>query len=88
MAQPIREVRGRLEEAREPTISVFEQLSNLPSSTYWLSMVGSMLASLGLFLTGRRWESLFVGLWVPTVLLSGLFYKMLRPEREIRSMLR
>lgn len=89
MAQPMREtMRGQMREMREemeergPVFGIMEQMARMPSSTYWFAMLGSLLGSLTLFLMGQRWASLFVGLWVPTFLNVGLFYKLLHPERE------
>lgn len=64
----------------------FSFLESIPASAYTFAMFGSILASLGLFLSGRRWEGLFVGLWAPTFASLGLFYKLLHPSREIRQM--
>jgi hypothetical protein len=62
---------------------VFEPFERMPSSVYYLGMLGSIAASLYLFLSGRRWEALFVGLWPPTILNAALFYKLLHPSREM-----
>ena len=88
MAQPMREtmreVREMPRELRDegPVFGIMRTMAEMPSSTYWFAMFGAMLASLGLFLSGNRWLSLFIGLWVPTFLTTGLFYKLLHPERE------
>ncbi len=79
MARSIRE--GEPEEALG---GMFGFLETIPTSTYYFAMLGSILGSLYLFISGRRWESLFVGLWAPTIITSSLFYKLLRPSREIR----
>jgi hypothetical protein len=66
------------EEAQE---TFFGFMETIPSKYYYFAMVGSVVASLLLFLNGKRWESLFVGLWAPTLINVGLFYKMIRPSR-------
>ena len=37
---------------------------------------GTIALSAALFFSGRRWESLFVGLWAPTILAVGMFYRL------------
>ncbi len=76
-----RTVRGMTEES--PLETMFQPFENMPSSLYYLGMLGSIAASLWLFMSGRRWEALFVGLWPPTILNAALFYKLLRPSREM-----
>lgn len=79
VARGVRE--GQPEEAMH---GMFSFMETIPTSTYYFGMIGSILASLWLFISGRRWESLFVGLWAPTLISAGLFYKLLRPSREMR----
>lgn len=62
---------------------MFSFMENIPTPAYYFAMIGSIAASLYLFLSGKRWESLFVGLWAPTIITSSMFYKLLRPSREI-----
>lgn len=70
-------------ETRETTKEFMATLETLPTGYYLAGTVGSILLSLGLYITGRRFTSLFVGLWAPTILLLTLFYKMMRPSREM-----
>lgn len=80
--ETLREMReGRSEEAMGGMLSIFE---NIPTSTYYYLTIGSILGSAWLFLTGRKWEGIFVGLWAPTFITSGLFYKLLHPSRDVR----
>ena len=62
---------------------LMESVENLPSSVYYGGVIGSILLSLGLFLTGKRLAGIFVGLWAPTILNLGLYNKLLRPSSEI-----
>ena len=78
MARGIREA-----EPEETLGGVLSFMESIPTSTYYIGMIGSVLASLWLFATGRKWESVFVGLWAPTFLTAGMFYKLLRPSREL-----
>lgn len=81
----MREMRRTVERMGEPSPleTMFEPFEHMPSSLYYFGMLGSIAASLYLFLSGRRWEALFVGLWPPTILNAALFYKLLRPSREM-----
>lgn len=55
--------------------------TKLPSSTYLAAMAGSVALSVGLYLSGRREASIFVGLWAPTLLQFGIYNKLLRISR-------
>ena len=59
-----------------------ETIENLPSSVYYGGVFGSIILSLGLYLSGRRQAAIFVGLWAPTILNLGLYNKLLRPSQE------
>lgn len=59
-----------------------ETIENLPSSVYYGGVLGSIVISLVMYLTGRRHAAIFVGLWAPTILNLGLYNKLLRPSQE------
>jgi hypothetical protein len=61
---------------------ILEKIEDLPSSVYYGGVAGSILLSIALFLSGKKHEGLFVGLWAPTILNLGLYNKLLRPSRE------
>ncbi len=61
---------------------ILESIENLPSSVYYGGVFGSILLSIVLFLSGKKQEGIFVGLWAPTILNLGLYNKLLRPSRE------
>lgn len=61
---------------------ILESIENLPSSVYYGGVFGSILLSIGLFLSGKKLEAIFVGLWAPTIFNFGLYNKLLRPSRE------
>jgi hypothetical protein len=52
--------------------------SQVPSGTYLSLAVGSIGLSLGLQLLGRKHEAQFVGQWVPTILILGLYNKLVK----------
>lgn len=79
------QARGMMREVSEhPLESVFTQFEQLPDSAYYIGTLGSILASIGLYLTGNRWTAIFVGLWAPSILAMAMFLKMLHPSREVR----
>ena len=58
--------------------AIERQTSKLPSDTFlWLAF-GSIALSLGLRLSGQRDQSHFVGHWAPTILLLGLYNKLVK----------
>ncbi len=59
----------------------FRVTDQVPEEVWYWAALGSIIVSAGLFLTGRRDWSIFVGQWPPTFLLFGLFHKLLRPSR-------
>ena len=62
-----------------------EGMEKLPTSVYYGGVLGSILLSAGLFLSGKRLAGIFVGLWAPTILNLGLYNKLLRPSKEPES---
>lgn len=73
--------RSGLEFAEHSTKAV----ENVPLSGYWYAAIGSMALSAVLFVIGKRQQSNFVGLWVPSIISLALFYKLLRPSKEVRN---
>ena len=54
--------------------------SQVPSGTYLSLAIGSIGLSLALQLTGRKHAAQFVGQWVPTILILGLYNKLVKLE--------
>lgn len=73
------EMANPMERAQEFT----KNLENVPSGYYLTGTFGSILLALGLFLMGRKMTSVFVGLWVPTILLLSLFFKLMRSSHQM-----
>ncbi|HEX4922909.1 MAG TPA: hypothetical protein VFV50_02450 [Bdellovibrionales bacterium] len=65
------------------TRSIEVQTSKAPSISYLTLAVGSMIASAGLAFAGRRELANFVGLWVPSILVIGLYNKLVKVEKEL-----
>lgn len=61
---------------------VMETIENLPSTVYYGGVLGSIVISIAMYLSGRRHAAIFVGLWAPTILNLGLYNKLLRPSQE------
>lgn len=60
------------------TSEIEKRTASLPSVTF-LSLAGaSIVGSLSLLLMGRREDALFVGQWAPTLLILGLYNKMVK----------
>ncbi|MBI2865694.1 MAG: hypothetical protein HYX94_14190 [Chloroflexi bacterium] len=68
----------------EPLESALSGLRRMPSEFYFLAVGTSILVSLLMFMSGRRWASLFFGLWPPTILAFGLYNKVVGPSRPVR----
>lgn len=60
--------------------TIEEQTAKLPSDLFLWTAVGSMAVSLGLKLFGANKASMFVGQWAPTLLILGLYNKLVKLE--------
>lgn len=60
--------------------AIEEQTAKLPSDVFLWAALGSIGASLVLQLAGKRNISNFVGQWVPTFLILGLYNKLVKIE--------
>jgi hypothetical protein len=60
------------------TGAIESQTSKVPSSAYLAAAVGSMAASAILKGVGKEHWSLFVGQWAPTLLIMGLYNKLVK----------
>lgn len=58
--------------------AIEEQTAKLPSDTFLWAAVGSMATSLTFELMGKREMALFVGQWAPTLLIFGLYNKLVK----------
>jgi hypothetical protein len=54
--------------------------SQIPSGTYLSLAVASIGLSLALQMSGRKHAASFVGHWVPTILILGLYNKIVKLE--------
>lgn len=58
--------------------TIEEQTAKLPSDTFLWMAVGSMAVSATLQMMGNKHASLFVGQWAPTLLIFGLYNKLVK----------
>ena len=62
------------------TRMIEEQTSKVASGTYLSLGIGAMVISALLMLSGRKNVANFVGQWVPTILIVGLYNKLVKVE--------
>ena len=62
------------------TEMIEEQTAKVPSGTYLSLGIGAMLLSWLLLMAGRKNLANFVGQWVPTILIVGLYNKLVKVE--------
>jgi hypothetical protein len=58
--------------------SIEQQTAKLPSDTFLWAALGSIGASLILMTTGEEKKANFIGQWAPTLLILGLYNKMVK----------
>jgi hypothetical protein len=64
-----------------PVATMIEnQTAKIPSDVYLWAAVGTMALSLGLFLSKKRHAGLFFGQWAPSLLIMGLYNKIVKVE--------
>jgi len=56
------------------------QTAKIPSGTYLTAAIAAMVGSALLMLFGQRNVANFVGQWVPTILIMGLYNKIVKVE--------
>ena len=62
------------------TKAIEHYTSQVPSGTYLSLAVGSLGLSLALRLFGKKHAATFIGQWVPTILILGLYNKVVKVE--------
>ncbi|HEX4793660.1 MAG TPA: hypothetical protein VH370_07715 [Humisphaera sp.] len=58
--------------------TIEQQTAKLPSDTFLWMATGSIAASLMFKMMGRDHAALFVGQWAPTLLILGLYNKLVK----------
>src|SRR5262245_34764576 len=65
------------------TRAIERKTSKVPSLTFLGLAVGSMVASAALMAAQKRQLANFIGQWAPTILIMGLYNKVVKIEREL-----
>lgn len=55
-----------------------QQAAKIPSDVFLFTGIGAMAASFALELSGRPRVSRFVGMWAPTLLIMGVYNKLVK----------
>jgi len=58
--------------------SIEQQTAKLPSDTFLWAAIGSMAGSLVMMVMGQEKKANFIGQWAPTLLILGLYNKMVK----------
>lgn len=58
--------------------TIEQQTAKLPSDTFLWAAMGSIGLSLVMMLTGQEKKAQFIGQWAPTLLILGLYNKMVK----------
>ncbi len=65
------------------TKQIEEKTSRVPSGAYLGLAFGSMIASALFQLSGKKATANFIGQWVPSLLVIGLYNKLVKIEHEL-----
>ena len=58
--------------------TIEDQTAKLPSDTFLWGAMGAMAVSASLHMMGNTKASVFVGQWAPTILILGLYNKLVK----------
>lgn len=67
------------------TSRIEHQTAEIPSITWLAFAGGSMILSAGLFMAGRKEASQFIANWAPSLLLIGVYNKLVKLEGHDRA---
>ena len=71
--------RGQDQHTEGPVATAIEeQTAKLPSDTFLWAALGSIGVALVLLMAGKRETANFVGQWAPTLLILGLYNKLVK----------
>ncbi|CAN99440.1 hypothetical protein predicted by Glimmer/Critica [Sorangium cellulosum So ce56] len=65
------------------TTKIEERTGRIPSGTYLGLAIGSMVVSAGCMLAGKKQIANFIGQWAPSLLVIGLYNKLVKIEHEL-----
>ena len=58
--------------------AIEQQTAKLPSDTFLWAAIGSIAVSLVMLMSGEEKKANFIGQWAPTLLILGLYNKMVK----------
>jgi hypothetical protein len=64
--------------------AIEQQTAKLPSDTFLWAAIGAMAVSAGLQVAGNKQVSNFIGQWAPTLLIFGLYNKLVKQRGSDR----
>lgn len=64
--------------------TIEEQTAKLPSDVYLWAAIGTMAISLGCVVSGKKHTGLFFGQWAPSLLIIGVYNKLVKLEGHDR----
>lgn len=64
----------------ELTKSIEKQTAKVPSTLFLAAAGGAVALSLGLAMSNRKQWANFIGQWVPTILLLGIYNKIVKTQ--------
>lgn len=65
------------------TTQIEERTGRVPSGAYLALAIGSMAASATCMALGKRHIANFIGQWAPSLLVIGLYNKLVKVEHEL-----
>jgi hypothetical protein len=65
------------------TTQIEERTARVPSGAYLGLALGSMALSAGFMIAGNKQVANFIGQWVPSLLVIGLYNKVVKLEHEL-----
>ena len=71
-------VRRDVHEESEITRVIEQQAARIPSHYFLVGALGAMAASIAFEVAGNERMSRFVGMWAPTLLITGVYNKMVK----------
>lgn len=71
-------VRRDVHEESTVTRLIEQQAARIPSHWFLVAALGSMAASIAFEVSGNERMSRFVGMWTPTLLITGVYNKLVK----------
>ena len=68
--------------SESPQQKFFRVTDNIPEESWYWAALASIGVSAALRLAGRQHWSLFVGQWPPTLILFGLYHRLIHPSTK------